>query len=182
MEWNWLDGALAVIVLTSVAAAMWEGFIREVISIASLAAGVVVAALGYRPVGGLFLDHTDSPEAALGLGFLVLFFGTLLAGALVSILARRIVQKAGLQWFDRFLGALFGLVRGFIICSVLLMAMVAFSIRSSAVEGSTLAPFIVMGARLVGAAMPHDLKAQFEKGLERFRQALIEKDMKEIGK
>ncbi len=182
MEWNWLDAALAVIVFASVAAAMWEGFIREMISIASMVAGVVIAALGYRQAGSWFRGHTSSPEVTLGLGFLALFFGTLIAGALVSILARRIVQKAGLQWFDRFLGGLFGLVRGFVICSVLLMAMVAFSIKTPAVQGSTLAPFVILGARMIGAAMPYDLKTLFEKGQEKFRQALIERDKAKSGK
>ena len=163
MEWNWLDWTLAAIALVSVAAAIWEGLVRELISIASLVAGLALAVLGYRQAGNWFRSMTDVPEVALGLGFLALFFGTLIAGVLVAFLARKLIQKSGLQWFDRFLGGLFGLVRGFAICSVLLMAMVAFSIRTSAVQDSTLAPYVVMGARAVGALMPGEIQTTFDK-------------------
>jgi membrane protein required for colicin V production len=182
MQWNWLDAALAGIVAISVVAAMWEGLIREVISLASLVAGVTVAALEYGRAAVWFRGYTDSPETAKGLGFLGLFFGILLAGAIISFLLRKIVQKAGLAWFDRFLGSIYGLFRGFAICSVLLLPLVAFSIRSTAVQGSTLAPYFMMGARAINAAMPQDLRSQFQNGLEKFRNALIEKDKKALGK
>jgi len=180
MEWNWLDWTLAIIALVSVAAAMWEGFVRELISIAALVAGLVIAALGYRRAAIWFDDLTRSHEVALGLGFLALFFATLIVGALVSILGKKLVQKAGLAWFDRFLGGLFGLLRAVVICSILLMVLVAFSIKVEAVERSTLAPYVVVGARALVAVMPSDLKAQFQDGFEKFRQALIEKDKKVI--
>ena len=180
MEWNWLDWTLAIIVVVSVAAAMWEGFIRELISIAAVVAGLVIAVLGYQRAGFWFDDLTRSHEVALGVGFLALFFGTLIVGALISILAKKLVQKAGLAWFDRFLGGLFGLVRGVVVCTILLMVMVAFSIKAETVQKSTLAPYVVTGARVLVALMPSDLKSQFHVGFEKFRQALIEKDKKTV--
>ncbi len=180
MEWNWLDWAQATIVVVSVAAAVWQGFIRELISIAAVVAGLVVAVLGYHGAAHWFEDLARSPEAARGMAFLALFVGTLIIGILVSMLARKLVQKAGLQWFDRFLGALFGLVRGVVICSVILMAMVAFSIKQAAVQNSTLAPYVLTGARAIVAVMPGDLKSQFQNGFEKFRQALTESDRKAI--
>jgi len=182
MEWNWLDWTLSAIAAVSVAAAIWEGLIRELISIASLVIGLVIAVFGYRTGGNWFRSLTDLPEVALGLGFLALFFGTLVVGALAAFLARKIVQKSGLLWFDRFLGGLFGLVRGFAICSVLLMAMVAFSIRTSAVQNSTLTPYVVLGARAVGALMPEGIRARFQNGVDKFKRALVEKDRKAVGK
>jgi membrane protein required for colicin V production len=180
MEWNWLDWALAILVLVSVAAAMWEGFFRELISLGAVVAGLVIAVLGYEHVAVWFADLTRSPEVAQGLGFLALFFGTLIVGAMISILAKRLVQKAGLAWFDRFLGGLFGLVRAVVIGAVLLMALVAFGIKTETVEKSTLAPYVITGARVLVAVMPADLKAQFRSGFERFRLALIERDRKTL--
>lgn len=182
MEWNWLDGVLLGIVALSVVAAMWEGLIRELISLASLITGVVVAALEYPRAAGWFRGYTDSPEVAKGLGFLALFLGILIAGALIAFLLRSIVQKAGLGWFDRLLGGLFGLVRGFAVCSVLLLAMVTFSLKGSVVQNSTLAPYVLLGARVVAAALPQDLRSQFQTGIGKFKKALIEKDRKALGK
>jgi membrane protein required for colicin V production len=182
MAWNWLDGIILGVVAISVVAAMWEGIIREIISLASFIIGLAVAALQYPRAASWFRGATDSPEVAKGLGFLVLFLGILIAGAVIAFLLRRFVHIAGLGLFDRLLGGIFGLVRGFAICSVLLLAMVAFSLKAAAVQESTLAPYVLMGARVVGAALPKDLRLQFQAGLEKFKKALIEKDKKALGK
>ena len=176
--WNWLDWILAAVVVVSVGAAILKGFIRELISLASVVAGLVIAALGYQRAALWFDDLTSSHNVALGLGFLVLFLGTLLVGALVSVLARKLIQKAGLQWFDRFLGGVFGLVRGVVVDCILLMVLVAFAIKAEAVHKSMLAPYVTTGARVIALAMPADLKAEFRAGFDKFKQSLIQTDKK----
>jgi len=176
MGWNWLDWVLAVIVFSSVVGATLKGFVRELISLAAVVAGLLVAALGYQRTAVWFDDLTHSHEVALGVAFLALFVGVLIIGTLVSFLARKLIQKVGLQWFDRFLGALFGLVRGVVISCVVLMTMLAFSIKSETVQKSALAPYVVVGARLIVQVMPGDLKSQFKDGFDKFRRALLEND------
>ena len=176
--WNWLDWVLAVTVIASVVAAMLKGFVRELIALAALVAAVVVAALGYTRASLWFDDLTRSHEVALGLGFLSLFVGMLIVGALASALAKRLIKTAGLQWFDRFLGGIFGLVRGVVVDCILLMTLLAFNMKPEAVQRSLLAPYVSAGARVIVWAMPADLKAEFQAGYERFHQALIETDRK----
>jgi membrane protein required for colicin V production len=179
-NWNWLDGILAGVVLISIVTAILKGFVRELISLASVLAGLGIAALGYRRAGPWFDGLTSSHEVALGLGFLTLFLGTLVVGALVSYFAKKLIQKAGLEWFDRFLGGIFGLVRGIAVDCILLMVMLAFSLKSEATQRSALAPYVVSGARVIVLAMPADLKGEFQSGFEKFRQALIENDKKAV--
>lgn len=176
--WNWLDWVLIGIVIASTAAAAVKGFIRELISLATLVAALVIAAVGYARAAVWFEDLTKSHTVALGAGFLALFLGTMLVGAAVALAAKKLVQTAGLQMFDRFLGGAFGLVRGVLIDCVLLMVMLSFAIKAEVVQQSVLAPFVSAGARVVVLAMPRDLKGQFEEGFGRFHQALIEKDKK----
>jgi membrane protein required for colicin V production len=178
VTWNWLDWVLTAIVVASIVAAALKGFIRELISLATLVAAVVVAALGYTHAAAWFEDLTKSRAVALGAGFLVLFLGTMAVGAVASITAKKLIQTAGLQTFDRFLGGVFGLVRGVAIDCVLLMVMLAFSLKAEAVQQSVLAPFVTTGARVVVLVMPHDLKAQFQDGFEKFREGLIQHDKK----
>jgi membrane protein required for colicin V production len=179
--WNWLDWTLAAIVGVSVVAAMMKGFIQELISLASLVIALVVAAVAYPRAALWFEDLTKSHEIALGLGFLVLFLGTLLLGSLVSLLARKLIKTAGVQWFDRFLGVVFGLVRGVLVDCVLLLALLAFAIKPQAVQQSSLAPYVTAGAHIISLAMPGNLKAQFRLGFEKFRDTLIEQDKKAVG-
>ena len=176
VTWNWLDCILAAIVVASVVAAMMKGFVQELISLASVLIGLVVAAFGYSRAALWFDDLTKSHEIALGLGFLVLFLGTLLVGALVGLLARKLIKTAGIQWFDRFLGGIFGLVRGVLVDAILLMAMLAFAIKPDAVRQSALAPYVTTGTRVIVLVMPANLRAQFHLGFEKFREALIQND------
>ena len=176
VTWNWLDYILAAIAVASVVAAMMKGIVQAVISLASVVIGLVIAAMGYTRAALWFEDLTKSHEIALGLGFLVLFVGTLMAGALVGLLARKFVKTAGVEWFDRFLGGIFGLVCGVLIDAVLLMAMLAFAIKPDAVRQAALTPFVTTGARIIALVMPGNLRAQFHLGFEKFREALIQQD------
>jgi membrane protein required for colicin V production len=170
--WNWLDWTLAAMVAISVVAAVKKGFVREVISLAALVAGITVAALGYQRASTFFEDMAKSHELALALGFLTLLLAVLVLGALVSKLAQHLVNAAGLGLFNRFMGAAFGLVRGVLLDSIILLVMVAFMIKPQAVQESTLAPYVMLGANVLSQAMPKELKAEFQLGFGRFRQAL----------
>ncbi len=182
MGWNWLDTALAGIVAISVIAAIWQGLIREIISLASVVAGLAVAVLEYSRAAIWLGRWIPSPDTAKAAAFLGLFFGIVIVGAVLAYLLRSVVQMVGLGWFDRFLGGVFGLVRGFVICSVVLLALVTFSISPAIVQNSALTPYVLLGARAVSATLPKDLSTQFHKGLESFRKALIEQDKKATAK
>jgi membrane protein required for colicin V production len=178
VAWNWLDWVLIGIVIASTAAAAAKGFMRELIALATLVAALVIAALGYARAAVWFEDLTKSHSVALGAGFLALFLGTMLVGAVVSVAAKKLVQTAGLQMFDRFMGGAFGLIRGVLIDCVILMAMLSFAIKPEVVQQSVLAPFVSAGARVVVLVMPRGLKDQFAEGFGRFHQALIQQDKK----
>lgn len=173
--WNWLDWILVAIVLISVVSAFRQGFMRELISLAAVIAGLVIAVLGYTRAAAWFEDLTRSHQIALGAGFVVLFLGTLLAGALISWLAGHLVRQAGLEWFDRLLGAGFGVVRGVMVNAVLLMAMLAFAIKPEVVQRSVLSPYMTAVTRSIVLIMPADLRAQFRSGFDKLRDALLQK-------
>jgi membrane protein required for colicin V production len=153
-----------------------KGFVRELISLGSVVLGLGVAAFGYPRAALWFDDITKSHEIALGLGFLVLFLGALLLGALVGMVAHKLIKTAGIQWFDRFLGGIFGLVRGVLVDAILLMVFMAFAIKPEAVGQSFLAPYVTTGARAVALIMPGNLRAQFHVGFEKFRDEVIQTD------
>ena len=176
--WNWLDWSLAAVIIISVLAAIQKGFVQELISLAALVAGLVVASLGYTRASAWFEDLTKAHEIALGLGFLALFLGVLLAGALVSIAARKLIKTAGLQWFDRFLGGTFGFIRGMLVDCIVLLALIAFGIKPEAVGQSQLVPYITTGTRVIAVAMPASLKGQFSDGFAKFKEALAQADKK----
>lgn len=172
--WNWVDWALAIIIVLSIIPAVRKGFVRELISLASVVVGLVVAALEYPRAAAWYEDLTKSHEVALAAGFLTIFIAVLVAGAIVSLIARLLIRTAGVEWFDRFLGGIFGFIRGVIIDSILLMILMAFAIKPQAVSRSYLAPYISTGARAIAFIMPQNLRNHFYSGFEKFRQAIME--------
>lgn len=172
--WNWLDWILVIILVASIIPAIKRGFVRELISLASVIVALIIAALEYPRAAAWFQDLTKSREVAMAAGFLSIFVAILVAGAAISFLARLLIKTAGVEWFDRFLGGIFGLIRGVIIDSIVLMILMAFAIKSQAVSRSQLAPYISTGARAIAFMMPQTLRDDFRSGFEKFRQTIIE--------
>lgn len=179
-HWNWLDWVLATIVLVSVVTAIWKGFVAELITLASAIAALIVAALGYERLAPVLSGITRNREVALGVSFILLFAAVLVIGALVSIVAKKLVRKVQLQWFDRFLGGVFGLVRGVLVDCIVLLVMMTFAIQHAAVQKSVLAPYVTVGSELLAFVMPKDMKSDFHAGFEKFKQELIQTDKKDM--
>jgi membrane protein required for colicin V production len=177
-HWNWVDWVLATIVLVSVATAIWKGFVTELIALASVITGLVIAAFNYERLAPLLQAFTRSRGVALGVSFLLLFATVMLIGALISVLSKKLIRKVQLQWFDRFLGGLFGLARGVLVDCIVLLVMMSFAIQQGAVQKSALAPYFIAGSRVVALAVPGRLRKEFRAGFEKFRRELIQHDKK----
>ena len=176
--WIWLDWLLAFIVLVSVLSGASEGLTRALIGLASLAAGLIVAAAGYQALGARLGAFIHSPDVARGTAFLLLFLLVIIAGALIASLIQKVLKDAGLSWFDRILGLFFGFVRGVIMAAVVIMAMLAFGIKSEAVKNSRLTPSIIRESRTMAGIMPPDLRRQFDAGLEDLKRGLVKTEGK----
>jgi membrane protein required for colicin V production len=181
-SWNWLDWILIAILLISLLAGARKGFLRELIGLASLVAGLALASAEYRRAAVWLEPPIHSRDLAFGVAFLSLFVGVLIAGALISALARKLVHEAGIDGFDRFLGAIFGLVRGIIVGAVVLMAMVAFAIKPVAVQRSRLAPYVSFTSHEIAGLMPPDLRGKFQAGFEEFKREAVESEKRAPGR
>jgi membrane protein required for colicin V production len=168
-RWSFLDGVFILIVLVSTGLALTKGLAREIISLLALVGGFVLAAFYYASVGSWFVDFTRTREVADLLGFLLIFLGILLLGAVTAFLVNRFIKMAALKWIDRLLGACFGFIRGWAICSILALALIAFPIREGVLARSYLAPYLLAGARAAILIVPQGLKDKFE---ERYQKVL----------
>jgi len=179
-HWNWVDWVLATIVLVSVLTALWKGFVAELVALASAITGLVIAAFNYERLAPLLQGFTRNRGVALGVSFLLLFAAVMLIGALISVLAKKLIKKVQLQWFDRFLGGIFGLARGVLVDCIVLLVLTTFAIQQGAVEKSALAPYFIAGSRVVALALPGKLRREFRAGFEKFRRELNQTDKKTI--
>jgi membrane protein required for colicin V production len=164
---NWLDILLLLVVLLSTVSAAQKGFSREVVGIGAAIIGLVLGVWCYGLAGSFLLPYVSSPQVANFIGFFIVFVACVIVGAIISSIMRRFMRAVGLSWFDRLLGAAFGVVRGTLLAMAVITAMVAFApaVKADSVPASVaqsrIAPYIVTGANYLIAIAPRELKDSF---------------------
>jgi len=165
------DWIICVVVLLNVVTAAMQGFFSEALSMAGLVVGYIVAAWKYRSLAEWFEKFLKNDWLAEILGFLIIFFAILLLFGLAARLARWVMKQSGLSSFDRFLGAILGLLKGGLMVAVILMGMTAFEPTSKMLQNSQLAPYFLVAGRAAIWVAPAELRARFYQGLDLLHQA-----------
>jgi membrane protein required for colicin V production len=169
---NWLDIVLVILVGVSILSAARKGFSREVIGVITAVIALLCGLYFYGSAGAFLRPYASSPGIANFCGFFLLFCGILLLGGIVGILMARLMKFAGLSWFDRLLGAAFGTVKGLLIATALVMAIVAFTPGDSppqSVVDSRLAPYVIDASHVIASMAPRELKDGFRKHYDRVK-------------
>lgn len=159
-----LDWIFLAILISSVISSILKGFAREAISLGSIVLGLVLASWFYPIPRSFFSNYVKTQDIASLLGFLTIFLGCAIAGALVSWIVHRLIKLTQLQWFDRVLGCAFGLIRGWLIGSVLFLVFTAFPLKLESVQNAKFAPYLLAGARVLAIITPRELSAKFLEG------------------
>lgn len=169
---NWLDIVLGAILLFSGVAALINGLTREIVRIVALVVGVM-GALWFHDALAAELTFISSPALAKFAAFLGILFGCMFAGAVIAWILDKFWGATGLRWFDRLLGGGFGLVRGWIAATVLLLGLVAFVPIGGverAVAESSLAPLVLHGAKAASYVAPASLRQAYSENFEKVRE------------
>ena len=114
-----IDFAILGIVLISCVISVIRGFVREALSLASWVISFIIAWELHIAFAGLLESVIDHNNLRLIVAFFVLFILSLVAFTLVIFFAGKMVERTGLTGADRVIGVFFGLLRGFLIVTVL---------------------------------------------------------------
>jgi membrane protein required for colicin V production len=159
---NGLDIAIIVILLATLILGLVKGLVRQVIGIAAVIAGLILAARYYRPVSGVFGRIFYSEKWASFVAFILIFIVVLALGALLSFLVCKLLCGP-LKFIDHLLGGVFGLVQGLLICGVLVIGLLIFPVNREFLTGSRLAPYCYWLTKGMVQLIPQDLKNQFNE-------------------
>ncbi len=166
---NWLDIVLIVVLAYSTFRSFQKGFSREIIGLAASLFALVLGMWFYGLAGSFVAPYVASARMANLAGFLIVVVVVLTLGALTGWVVSRFLRTIGLSFFDRLLGAVFGLGRGLLVAIALLTAFIAFGPASdgaavpAAVLHSQIAPYVLEASRYFVAIAPMDLKQRFRK-------------------
>jgi len=175
VKFNWLDYLLIALLALSMVQSFRRGFTREVVGLAAAIAALVLGMWFYGTAGTLVRPWFGSDRAAKLIGFLLVVFAVLLTGAIAGAIVRRFVKAVGLSFFDRLLGACFGLIRGALVAIAFLTAYIAFGPRGesktapAAVVHSQIAPCLMEASDMFVAAAPMELKRSFREAYDESR-------------
>jgi len=165
------DWLIVAVILLSIISAAVQGFFAEALSMAGLVVGYIVAAWKYPGLSDWFLTFLKNAWLADIFSFLIIFFVILLVFNVAARVARKLMKAAGLSGFDRFMGALLGVVKGVLVVTVVLMGMTAFTPTSTMLKNSMLAPYFLVVGRAAMWVAPAQLRARFNDGLEFLHRA-----------
>lgn len=164
---NWLDSLLLIILLVSFIIGLVRGFMRQIIGLAALVAGVILASRYYPWLSWKLYGQIESDFWRTGLSFLIIFFGVILGGWLIGFLMSKLM-KGGLSLANHLLGGFLGLLKGVLIGAVIVFAMLSFDFQRPAIIGSRLAPVMVEISRSLLLLIPDSLKERFSDSVKKF--------------
>lgn len=167
---NGLDWIIVAALVFSVISAATQGFFFELFSLAGTIVGYLLAAWGYKRFAPWFVPYVKNEWVADATAFLTIFLAVVILAGIAGRIARWAMKEVGLRWFDRLLGAAFGLLRGALIVSVLVLALAAFGPGSKMLAESQFGTYFLVVGRAVSWVAPYELREGFRQGVKAVKQ------------
>jgi len=157
-----VDYAILGILLISSFISLVRGFVKEALSLVGWVMAFWLSLSFAVPLSKLLAASMEDPTLRLILAFVVLFILTLIVSAVINFFASRLVQRTGLTGTDRFLGVIFGFLRGALLVSVLvLLAGLTFLPKEAWWDDSLLLFRFQAIAMWIRELLPGDVAASF---------------------
>ena len=169
---NPLDMVIIVILGYSLIRGIFRGLVKEISSIVGVLAGFY-AAYTYYPFLARFLARWISNTGYLNiLSFLIIFCFIIILISIVGIIIKYLLNIAFLGWVDRICGAGFGIIKGILIVSVVLISLTAFLPKGAPIiKNSLLSPHVTLISEKMVKVVSKDLKQLYETKAEEFKKA-----------
>ena len=164
---NWLDIVIVLVIAFFAISAFRAGLIREVVTLASIVVGVIVAGLFYDNLARDVLVFIDDEDTALIVGFLVLLGAVFLAGQLIAVMLKQAASLLLLGWADHAGGALFGLVKGLVVVEVVLILLVTYphlGLKGD-IDGSAIASVFLDASDVLLLILPNEFEVEVDRFL-----------------
>ena len=158
------DWVILAVLLLCVVQAERRGIFVGAFELGGLVVGVGVASWNYTRFLPWFERWVRSQAVAEAASFLAIVVAVVIVANVLGRAIRWSVRSIGLGWADRFLGALFGLLKGAVVVTLGVMLLVAFLPGSAALRGSRLGPYFIALARGSAVGTPAELQDKVRYG------------------
>ena len=125
-----VDSLILAVIAISSAFGVRRGFIKEIMSLLSWLAALLVSRVYSESLASVLGNMIDNPSVRYVIAFSVLFVIIIMLGTLLNQFMSKLLLVTGLKTLDRLLGAVFGVARGTVIVLVVLLSRYVFLIIS----------------------------------------------------
>jgi len=137
----WIDYTLIIIIALSALYGFFRGIVREILSLIGWVFSFWVALKYSHNLTGLFEGMGANEGLLYGVSFVALLLLTLIACTLISYVTGKFIKLSGMGFVDRGIGAVFGIFRGLLIAT----ALVLFGKMTPLADGQQWAQSILVG-------------------------------------
>ena len=165
-DMNVADIVILAVLLVSVLIGLMRGLVGEVLSLARWIAAFWIAFVFGAQVGEIYGQWLHEPAERIVAGSITCFVGVLIVGGLIAWAVRRMITWSGLRLGDSFLGMAFGLARGLLLVTfvVLMLSFTPVPREVAWYQQSTLLPAFQNGATWLAGALPAEVTHYMEVG------------------
>jgi len=117
----WIDYAIIGLIFVSLIIGLLRGLVKEAFSLITWVLAIWIGLTYGRGLAGFLGTYISHPSMRIAAAFAILFFLTLILGSLIGYLLGELVKKTGLTGSDRFAGMLFGIARGILVVTLLVV-------------------------------------------------------------
>ena len=140
LRMNEVDAAILVVTGISSLFGLWRGLIKEVFSLVSWIAALVVARVYSEALASWLLNLIESDSVRYVTAFAILFVMVMMLGTLITNSISKLLTITGLKLVDRLLGGAFGVARGLVIVLVIIFITGLFVSETEQWQHSRLIP------------------------------------------
>lgn len=164
---NPLDILIIVILCFCMIRGIFRGLVNELFAIIGVLAGFY-SAYTYYPKIAKFLSPWILNQVYLDiLSFFLIFCIVFLIVNFFGLLIRYILKVAFLGWGDRICGSIFGLLKGILIVSVLLVVLTSFLDKGAPlIKDSILSKHVMIVSENMAKVVTKDMKKKFIEKIE----------------
>ena len=141
MAFNQVDIVILIITVLSSVFGLWRGLIKEVLSLLTWIAALLVSRVYSEPLSGLMTGVIENDGIRYVSAFAILFVIVMMFGTFLNFLMSKLLNVTGLKLADRLLGAGFGVARGVIIVLVIMFITSMFVSETELWQQSQLVPY-----------------------------------------
>lgn len=166
------DILIVTILVYGLIRGVFRGLVREISSIIGVLGGFYAATTYYPYVAKSISMWIANPAYLNIFSYMAIFSVVVMIVAILAVVIKYLLNIAYLGWVDRICGALFGMLKGLLVCCVLFIVLTAFLPKGAVfVKNAALSPYVATVSEVMATVISKEMKENFVAKVKDFRKS-----------